>query len=95
MTQCVVDVLEVVKVDEQNGGGNALASCSSLHLFDAIVNQASVGKASERIVKGSMSQTLFGVLSACDVTHVCHDSTNVGIGGEICKCSLEPKVVSI
>src|SRR5215469_1193489 len=67
MAECVVDILELIQVETQNG--DRLASLARLgeRLLDALVKDRSVGKARERVVVREMPDLPFPALDLRDV----------------------------
>ena len=54
VAQGVVDVLEVVEVQEENGHGGVLSSGPGQHLVDPVEDQGPIGELGERVVEGQM-----------------------------------------
>ena len=58
MAQGVVDVLEVVEVEEEQGHRGMVSSGAGQHLVDAVENQGAVGKTGERVMKRLMLELI-------------------------------------
>jgi hypothetical protein len=54
VAQGVVDVLEVVQIQEEDGHRGVLASGPGQHLVDPVEDQGPIGQVGERVVEGQV-----------------------------------------
>ena len=83
MAEAIVDRLELVQIDEQDGQLAAISIGAGLGVDDAVVEQRPVGQARQRIMERTVHQLLFECLALGDVTTVEHDPLDVGVIEEI------------
>jgi hypothetical protein len=79
----VVDLLEAVEVDEQHGHAVAGALGALERLGEAVVEQAAVGQAGERVVVGLHPDQGFGLLALGDVGDDAHQAAHAAVGLEV------------
>ena len=85
VAEAVVDDLEAVEVEEEDGGQRARGSRRerSIDLPQAVHEQRAVGQAGQRVVQGVVEQLLLGLLAVGDVVGVEHDAGDRGLGEEV------------
>src|SRR5215469_9492091 len=77
MAECIVDILELIQVETQNGDRVASLTGLGKRLLDALVKNRSIGKTSERVVIGKVPNLPF---SALDLRDLCEENDRSLIG---------------
>ncbi len=67
MAEGVVDDLETVEVEEQDGAAPFLALCPRQRLIEPVVEQQAVGEPGERVVVGHVIQLRLGPAHGADI----------------------------
>ena len=67
MAEAVVDRLEVVEVDEEDGAEVAGPAAAVEGVLDPVAEQAAVGEAGERIVERLVAELLLAALELADL----------------------------
>ncbi len=67
MTECVVDRLEAVEIEEKDGAGHVAGGCAPKRLAEQLTNPAAVRKAREHVHVGEVGQALLGLAHLGDV----------------------------
>ncbi len=76
----VVDGLELVEVEEHDGGAAALAAPGGQRLVQAVQEQDAVGQAREGVVLGLVAHLLFDALALADVGQHRHIARHLAMG---------------
>ena len=76
MPQRVVQILEVVQVNEQQGAACLIASADHQRLGQTVKQQAAVGQIGQRVIKRQANNVLFTLLLRSDIP------PNAAVAGE-------------
>ena len=79
----VVDGLEVVEVEEQDGGALGVPPPAAEGVLQAVDVEGAIGQARERVVEGLPGQLLLERLPPADVVHREHEAADAGIVAEV------------
>src|SRR4051812_48079636 len=89
VAEAVVDRLEVVEVDEDDGQADVVAAHAADGVADALGEQRAVGEAGDRVVEGLVGELLLERLALGDVTAVEDDAADVLVVEQVRVLDLE------
>ena len=88
----IVDILEPVEVEENDGWVQHRAGPSVEGVVHAVAEQRTIGQPRERVVEGLMHELVLGLLAGGDVVHIDHDALYVRIVEKVDGPSGQPHV---
>ena len=95
VAEAVVDGLEVVEVDEQNGHAGAFAQVAGHCMAHALVEQCPVGEVRDRVVERLVGELLLEGLALADVAPVEHDPADYAVAAQVRVQDLEMAQVAL
>ncbi len=72
MPQAIVDALEVIEVEQQQGAAALFGLCRDQRMLGPVAEQQAVAQPGQRIVVGQVGQLTLGVLDRADVAEDRH-----------------------
>src|SRR5207302_9777460 len=93
--EAVVDQLEAVQVEEQDGDGDPPAPHPGQAPPQAVVEGGAVGQGGQVVVVGVVGQLLLEVLAVGDVVEVGHDAGDARIAEEVHHIDVGPTPVAV
>ena len=83
MAEAVVDGLEVIQIDEQQGNSVVFAFGTLEPLFDPIAEQHAIGQVGQRIVERLVRELILEAFAVADVAGGEHQSADVDVVEQI------------
>ncbi len=80
MSQGIVDLLETIEVDEQQGGAPAFQGTALDQGGELALEQRAIGKAGQRVAVGELLELALGLLALGDVLHGADDADDLVVG---------------
>src|SRR5262249_52398787 len=87
--QRIVDVLEVVEIEEQDGDAGVASLDERQGMLDAIAEEVAIGQQRQRIVERELPELLLQGLALADVAEVESETLHGGVLSEIAAHALE------